>query len=84
MKSEQELCLVGDRIKRDAEKRGINLSDPAHAFTVWVDYPSRMVYSGSFTTHSDAAALASEHASIEKGHLYIAMGPLSIFAVYEV
>jgi hypothetical protein len=81
MKSEHELNLVTDKIKRDAKKRGIDLSDPTHAFTVWVESPDQMVYSGSFTTHNEAAAVAVEHT---KGKLYIAMGPLSNFAVYEV
>jgi hypothetical protein len=84
MKSEQELNLVADKIKRDAKKRGIDLLDPTHAFTVWVEFPDQMVYSGSCTTHKEAAALAAEHTSIQKGKLYIAMGPLSNFAVYEV
>jgi len=86
MNSEQELYLVAGRIKRDAEIRGIDLSDPAHAFTVWADFPGwdRMAYSGSYTSHNEAAALATEHASPQKGNLYIAMGPLSNFAVYQV
>jgi hypothetical protein len=84
MKSEQKLNLVADRIKRDAKKRVIDLSDPTHAFTVWVEFPDQMVYSGSCTTHNEAAALAVEHTSIKKGHLYIAMGPLSDLTVYEV
>jgi hypothetical protein len=85
METEQELNQVANRIKRLAEIRGINLSDPMHAFTVWVDYHrlSRAVYSGSRETHYDAWALAAEHAPTQTGNLYIAMGPLSNFGLMK-
>jgi hypothetical protein len=82
-----DLCrgsLVMDRIKREAKVKGINLSDPMHAFTVWADYPNQVVYHGSFVTHSEAGVVAAELASLKRADLYIAMGPLSAFSVYEV
>lgn len=86
MNSEQELNLVAGRIKRDAQLRGLDLSDPTHVFTVWADYPGldRMVCCGSYATHSDAGTAAAEHAPSQNGKIYIAMGPLSIFGVYAV
>ena len=84
MKSEQELNLVMGRVKREAVVKGINLSDPTHAFTVWTDYPNQVVYHGSFMTHCEAGALAADLASSKWGDPYIAMGPLSTFTVYEV
>jgi hypothetical protein len=83
--SEEKLNWVAGRIKRDAGLKGIDLSEPAHAFTVWAYYPwlDRSVYSGSYETHNDAAELAADHARVQKGDLYIAMGPLSNLSVMK-
>ena len=83
MKSEQELNLVKGRIKREAEAKGISLSDIAHAFTVWGVYPNLVVYHGSFVTYEEAGALATELAPPKQGDLYIANWPHSTLDVYE-
>ncbi len=85
MNPEVELNLVADRIAREAERKRINLSDPANAFTVWVDHRGlgRLVYGGGHETHSSAAEVAADHAHPENGDVYIAMGPLSNLTVMK-
>lgn len=81
MSLEHELILVADKIRRDAPSWRVNFADPAGAFTVWADHPSRMLYCGGRATFDEAWALAAEHVNLES--LYIAMGPLDVFGVMK-
>jgi hypothetical protein len=59
---EQKLFAIAERFRICARTKGIDLSNPAHAFTVWTDYPGmdRAEYQGSRKTSDEAWMLAHE------------------------
>jgi hypothetical protein len=73
MNTEQQLDLAALMIQRDAPKQGIDLEDPANAYTIWTPFPNRMQYCGGGRVLDDAYELAAEHTGLKK--LYVVKGP---------
>jgi hypothetical protein len=83
---EQKLFVIAERFRICARTKGIDLSNPAHAFTVWTDYPGmdRAEYQGSRKTSDEAWMLAHEIESPKKGDVYVALWPLKTFEIKKV
>lgn len=78
-----EMKLVAEKIVRDAPTEGIDFHDPANAFTVWTEFPSRfMKHCGSRKTLDDAWVWALKH--VNQRVLYIADGPLDALDIMKV
>ncbi len=77
------LSVAAEKIKRDAPIQGVDFADPAHAFTVWTEFPSNfMKHCGSCKSLDEATAWALKH--VNHKTLYIVRGPLDALDIIKV